>query len=189
MIPDFLKDEFYKYFTQLESLEGYVEKRVLESKEKTVCLCAKISETVSHYLRGRVPTAYDMMKEALSCVNDILVRKTKQRHTMPMEIGFKARIAKKGESPRWTREDMFHIPFEKRHLVQDNRYSIHGIPSVYLGRSIYDCYLELGKPDFDDLWISYFCFTQDNKNPSRSKQLELVDLTYSYSYRLVVHQR
>ena len=123
--------------------------------------------------------AYEDMKDAFSCINDILKRKSSNRYAMHAEYGFKAKIINSKESAP-TREDMFHIPFEMRHLVQDNRYSIHGIPSIYLGRSIYDCYVELGSPSLDNFWVSLFTFSQDTKNILSAEHIYLIDLTLSY---------
>lgn len=54
------------------------------------------------------------------------------------------------------RKDIFHIPFSKRHLVANQRYSIAGLPCLYLGSSIYVCWLELDRPKFSDIYISGF---------------------------------
>jgi hypothetical protein len=39
--------------------------------------------------------------------------------------------------------DLFHVPFEKRHIVSSQRYSIPGLPCLYLGSSIKVCLEEL----------------------------------------------
>jgi hypothetical protein len=89
---------------------------------------------------------------------------------MAVEYGFKAREINDKSIP--TKEEMFHIPFEMRHKVQDYRYSNHGIPSIYLGQSIYDCYIELNSPSLDDFWVSLFAFSHIN----------LIDLTLSSKF-------
>ena len=43
--------------------------------------------------------------------------------------------------------EMFHIPFEKRYLTTNQRYSISGYPCLYLGNSVYGCWEELNRPD------------------------------------------
>lgn len=43
-------------------------------------------------------------------------------------------------------EDMLHIPFNKRHIVKSERFSIPGLPCLYLGNSSYTCWVELGCP-------------------------------------------
>lgn len=45
------------------------------------------------------------------------------------------------------REKMFHIPFDKRYLIGNQRYSMSGIPCLYLGQSTYICWEELGRPN------------------------------------------
>ena len=48
----------------------------------------------------------------------------------------------------YKKEEMFHIPFNKRYLVGNQRFSISGLPCLYLGGSPYVCWEELGRPDF-----------------------------------------
>jgi hypothetical protein len=55
-----------------------------------------------------------------------------------------------------SRKDMFHVPFEKRRLVRNQRYSIAGLPCLYLGSSIWICWEEMGRPSLDSLSISRF---------------------------------
>lgn len=69
---------------------------------------------------------------------------------------------RKSDIPLSTRKDMFHIPFTHRHLVRAQRYSVAGLPCLYLGTSLYICWREMDKPDFDKLYIS--AFKSDNEN-------------------------
>lgn len=54
-------------------------------------------------------------------------------------------------APPLTREEMFHVPFELRHKVASQRYSIPGLPSLYLGGSLSACWVEMRQPVFADL--------------------------------------
>ena len=47
-----------------------------------------------------------------------------------------------------SKEEMFHIPYEKRFLVGNQRFSLSGLPCLYLGGSSYICWEELGRKDF-----------------------------------------
>lgn len=47
------------------------------------------------------------------------------------------------------RKEMFHIPFEKRGTVTNQRFSISGYPCLYLGSSTYCCWEETNRPDID----------------------------------------
>jgi hypothetical protein len=56
------------------------------------------------------------------------------------------------------KQDIFHIPFEKRLNVSSHRYSINGLPCLYLNTSIYGCWEELNRPDINWLYVSLFKF-------------------------------
>ncbi len=67
---------------------------------------------------------------------------------------------------------LFHVPFEKRHLIASYRYSIPGYPTLYLSNSVYLAFKELKEPDYDNLYAGKFFL---NENPDRP---QLLDLTY-----------
>ncbi|MCC6158085.1 MAG: hypothetical protein IT350_08520, partial [Deltaproteobacteria bacterium] len=54
------------------------------------------------------------------------------------------------------RRDMFHIPFSRRKLVGRQRYSVPGLPCLYLGGSVYTCWTELGEPPLHSMVMSRF---------------------------------
>lgn len=51
---------------------------------------------------------------------------------------------------------LFHIPFQLRHIVGPMRYSVAGLPSLYLGGSTHVCWRELGEPDLATIAVSRF---------------------------------
>lgn len=59
-----------------------------------------------------------------------------------------------------TSKDMKHIPFNKRGIIANQRYSINGIPCLYLGSSVFVCWEELERPTPDTLWINRYKPTQ-----------------------------
>lgn len=63
----------------------------------------------------------------------------------------------------YPKKDMFHIPYNRRDLVGNQRYSLSGLPCLYLGSSSYICWEELGRKDFT---ASNFCgyFFKENFN-------------------------
>ena len=62
--------------------------------------------------------------------------------------------------------DMFHIPFNKRYLIGNQRFSLPGIPLLYLGTSLYDVVVELdlGTKNFERMSFSYFYIKKDHFN-------------------------
>ena len=67
--------------------------------------------------------------------------------------------------------EIFHIPFEKRHLVTTQRYSVPGYPILYLAGSLFTAWCEMDKPELEGMNYAGFRF----------KKNELfVDLGYPY---------
>lgn len=54
------------------------------------------------------------------------------------------------------RRDLFHIPFNLRHNVSQQRFSINGVPCLYLSGCAFTAWLELNKPNFSNLWCAGF---------------------------------
>jgi hypothetical protein len=73
------------------------------------------------------------------------------------------------------RKDIFHVPFDLRHRVNTQRYSISGWPSLYLGASLMVCWEEVGRPAFHRLAVA--CFDAE-------KSLNILD--FAYRPRVVV---
>ncbi len=46
----------------------------------------------------------------------------------------------------YSANEMLHIPFNKREIVKSERFSIPGLPCLYLGNSSYVCWIEMGSP-------------------------------------------
>lgn len=50
----------------------------------------------------------------------------------------------------FSKEELFHIPFQERQKISNQRYSLTGYPCLYLGKSVYVCWEELNRPKFDN---------------------------------------
>lgn len=70
----------------------------------------------------------------------------------------------------FTKEEMYHIPFEKNYLVGNERFSLSGFPSLYLGASSYVCWTELGCPNIDNVTLGIF---------KTNRYIRIIDLTYN----------
>ena len=56
----------------------------------------------------------------------------------------------------FTKGELFHIPFHERHKVGRQRYSIPGLPCLYLGGSVFICWEELSRPSFESIYLARF---------------------------------
>lgn len=50
-----------------------------------------------------------------------------------------------------SKDELFHIPFEKRGIVKSQRFSIPGLPSLYTSNSIYVAWQEMRRPNIDSI--------------------------------------
>lgn len=48
----------------------------------------------------------------------------------------------------FAKDELFHIPYDKRDRIGNQRFSISGMPCLYLASSSYICWEELGRPEF-----------------------------------------
>lgn len=60
-------------------------------------------------------------------------------------------------------KDMLHIPLNSRELASTNRFSMPGIPCIYLATTSYCCWLELNMPNKHNFYVSSFKIPTDLK--------------------------
>lgn len=86
---------------------------------------------------------------------------------------YRMRVGKSGYEEFSTDVEMSHIPFEYNHKVGNERYSIAGCPSLYLGSSVYVCWEEMRRPDFDYVNIGLF---------KARKKMKVIDVSNQNNY-------
>ncbi|MDX1525893.1 MAG: hypothetical protein R3273_06600 [Pseudidiomarina maritima] len=114
-----------------------------------------LSEAIEKYLLGDLALSYrnidKVLKEDIVKKSFKVLTKTVHKHCLDSYPLFRVRVSDThiGERP-----DIFHVPFELRHSVSMQRYSVNGLPSLYLSRSLYACWQEVGRPELDKLYVS-----------------------------------
>lgn len=74
---------------------------------------------------------------------------------------FRGRIIQKGDN--YLEEAYYyHIPFNKRFLIKNQRFSFSGIPLLYAGESLISTFYELGAKDLEDKGIAVATFNYDH---------------------------
>lgn len=71
------------------------------------------------------------------------------------------RKVKTEERHKLGKNDLFHIPLDRKGLVTTQRYSAPGYPCLYLSHRIYGCWEEMGRPDFGTAMVSHFKSLQE----------------------------
>ncbi|MGH8012447.1 MAG: hypothetical protein ACREQ4_08110 [Candidatus Binataceae bacterium] len=133
-------------------------------------LSASVVKAVRSSLNGHVHAAYQEISSELSKIDWTPFRSTLKEANEPINLSdpfspyryaidhpplYRIR-PDRGDFRTPDRGDIFHVPFEKRRLVGNQRYSITGLPCLYLGSSLWICWEELGRPPLDSLWVSRF---------------------------------
>lgn len=124
-------------------------------KSKAEEIINMLNECCDAFLSGDIADAINMMYNCY--FKDGIILKTIQ---LISESTF-YRMRKASDYKIFDKEEMFHIPFEKNYLVRNERFSISGFPSLYLGKSVYVCWEEVGRPNFDQANIAVFKNQED----------------------------
>lgn len=113
-------------------------------------------------INGKSVTAFNSLKKLIEDNRDSIYI-----HDLSSEFQHNINIYKdsnkylfKGRVLDWNdeidRKGIFHIPFDKRELISTQRFSINGVPCIYLGQSIHVIWEELNRPKLDELFVSRF---------------------------------
>jgi hypothetical protein len=152
----FLAEVFHNYQTTLAAItpSDYLSDRILREANVANDLCTEVTRCLGEYLLGHPPRAYDVLSKVLRSVE----RCFKAMYT-PNNISgvleFLYRI-RSDTRPALAPQDLFHVPFQLRHKVATFRYSIPGLPCLYLGGSAYVCWEECGCPPLNAVHVARF---------------------------------
>ncbi|EAT8288388.1 hypothetical protein E9347_05200 [Salmonella enterica] len=149
-------------------------KKIKNKKITITSFSDRISETLSYFLKGNIREAYSIFDLALTrtAMNSHLYKMTRSLTKICNEKKPLFRV-RSSNSILKDRKELFHIPFEDRHRVSAMRFSVSGLPCLYLGSSIFVCWQEMGKPDFDKLYISSFITDEETQD------LRILNLGYT----------
>jgi hypothetical protein len=165
------------YIQELQAITSGdpVSQKILGSKQKVISLGTKVRKAITYSLEGKPDLAISELESGLALVKSELNVLTSQ----PLDAGylkmlFRARLIRKQSRPK-SHQEMFHIPFELRHLVGQQRYSFPGLPCLYLGGSSYLCWEELGRPPLANMYVS-------RMELANGQTLRLLNLGYRPAY-------
>jgi len=150
-------NSYLKQFSILQSSD-YVTQQLSGCVSIVNGLCNHIKNAVRQYLHGFPHLAFNELQTGIESVQpylDNLNTPTNAAKSRGLSELYRIRVAGP-EGGSFQRSDLFHIPFEKRQLVTRQRYSLPGIPCLYLGGSLYIAWEELGRPNFDTVYFSRF---------------------------------
>lgn len=133
--------------------------------KKLECIRKLLNDTVNYFFAGDISSAnceIDKLYELY--IDDIYIHDLHEGNSITIYKDayknlYRGRVGNWNTSMR--RRDLLHIPFTSRNLISTQRFSINGVPCIYLGQSIYVIWDEIGRPSNDNLFISRFEISED----------------------------
>jgi hypothetical protein len=152
--PRHLELIFKKYISGLKQIEGPHSHIVAAEIDKIELTCNDILNVTTLIFEGKTIQAHQTFNNMLLRLQDHLIHPDSIQVIGPKCDGYyKARIK---NSKHFERKDLFHVPFENRYAIRTNRFSVPGLPCLYLSNSIYTCWEELDRPLLSEMYVSEF---------------------------------
>ncbi|CEQ26144.1 hypothetical protein [Paraclostridium sordellii] len=149
-------DEYKILLNQINDID------IKDIRSKSSELIEAIENSIDLYYNGLSHEAYMMFKKGINYINEYLKIISTDANFEFRKNYYRARVDNnKIEYKLNDKTDMFHIPFNKRYLVKNQRYSIAGFPCLYLGATPYTCWEELGRPRTNEFVVSRIRFLED----------------------------
>lgn len=207
-LPDLRKR--YRYLKKVLSENGAQEEYIAIVDRYT----KGIIKVIESYYKGKIITSQKILNKLIKeienekyAVDDINSSKAFPGSDRRYVDLFRARYSDNAKS--YDAEDMLHIRFSKRELTKNERFSISGLPCLYLGNSSYCCWIELGQPNDGNFNVSpvrvrnkrvlnlavsvcdwrYLESFRKTVGENLQTWLKLVILTIATSYRVVDQNR
>ncbi|EPN5006678.1 hypothetical protein ACT0GK_004461 [Vibrio parahaemolyticus] len=169
-------DDFYKFVQErISNAKSYIQERGLElgvlgSGDMKV---EHIVDNYEHYpemiflaLQGKRAKAYQVLESSIvKNLESFAFYSFKSLPGHPVFDdsfnlqAYRIRVGQDEYNSNFSREDLFHIPFELNHLIANNRFSLSGFPCLYMSNTVYACWEELGRPNIDKCFVSAFDIT------------------------------
>ncbi|WP_400260903.1 hypothetical protein ACFX5U_12535 [Sphingobacterium sp. SG20118] len=129
----------------IEDIENF---NLQEFKKQNKILRNGIIKTIWAYYDGKPSEALMLLEDTLKdCKIDQYLN---MNNNLSQNSNLYRIRTRQGSFP-FLKKEMFHIPFEKRNIVSTQRFSLPGLPSLYLANSIYVAWEELKRPDYNQI--------------------------------------
>lgn len=143
---DSVKEKLTLFISLLKALKASDE--IIDNSNK---FKENLTKIIRQYYKGNIASAQIQMTNNIKniCAYDkkakVLVQNSEVFNDTNMNIPFfRARLDADEEG--FKSDEMGVVPFDKRSKISTARFSMPGVPCLYLGNTSYVCWLELGKP-------------------------------------------
>jgi hypothetical protein len=159
--PTFVDQLFDDYRSHLERIapRTFIDRAVKQEIPRVVALSTAIRQVIASLTASDRLTAYNQLDITLqglgAHLQALMPSGDMSRFLDPL---YRFRIVRNAP---YTSGELFHIPFYLRRIVGPMRYSVAGLPCLYLGGSTQVCWRELGEPDLATVSVSRFHAVQN----------------------------
>jgi hypothetical protein len=165
------ESKFLKIVSETIQFDPSIKESVISKIEN---ITTSIKQTVELFYRGRI-------FEATACFNKSLdsIFFSEIQALSEIEIGTNFYRVRKNENKHFSKQDLFHVKYEYRHIVSTNRYSVPGFPALYVGDSAYVCWEEFNKYKLRDLWFIRY---------SNTRKLNIIEIKRAEDFLLEMNK-
>ncbi len=151
-------EKFYKKYLETVSLiqTGSLADRVKPEIGRLSTHCDKLIKSLNEHNSGNTQKSFSLFEEAIQLIEPTLFPEKKGGVTRVIGLEdpfYRARVSKTNITRR---SEMFHRDFSEREYASSERFSIPGLPCLYLSNSIYVCWEEMNRPKIGDFFVSRF---------------------------------
>jgi hypothetical protein len=179
----FLEQIFRTYVDRIALLAtpDYVTQQIMANRPIIRHLCTQVLSAVRNYQRGCPDLAFSNIRAAIRRIHPYINRLCTPFNVASTDaLQELYRIRTAGPlGANFQRPDLYHIPFNLRHLVTRQRYSLPGLPCLYLGGTLYIAWEELSRPSFDTVYYARF-------RPQAGAQITYLDFGYRPAHMAVM---
>lgn len=159
--PVFVSNLLDDYFKLLVNIEDSIIEQLRPNFQIINELNEILKQTAYYYYTGQVSKSYLEFKSGLNLIKQFLWLEDTNLVLVQSEASaavsknhyFKSRMS---YGKGFSKNEMFIRPFQQRENIETYRYSIPGLPCLYLSNSIYGNWTELNCPDINSLQVSRF---------------------------------
>ncbi len=137
-------NDYVNFVKDLDVVDSYVIRKIEN-------LNASIIGAISDIKRANSQNAYSLICKFITDEKDYI-----ELPTYTLNIQNPLIRLRYSEEDLLNRKDLFHIPNSMRYNVAQQRFSITGVPCLYLSGCAFTAWLELNKPNFSNLWCAGF---------------------------------
>ena len=154
-IERLLKEKFNIFIKELKEFNQVQYSENMENTIEDIKVSTEgIISAIHKYLLGDITGACITFNNTVEKCEFAIKRISEYYGKYAFRTYYRARLCSEKKENFEKKEDFFHIPFESRHLVKSQRYSVPGFPCMYLGATPYTCYEELGRPKAQDMYFT-----------------------------------